>query len=211
MDVAKPPASDALARLASGIEAGVIGGLAMLGLLVSGSLLRGHVWWETLNLLGSTFYSSRALRTGPGMATIAGAALHFTLTGTIGGLFGLTCGTIRERRHLVPLGMLAGIVWYYAADDVLWQRVNPLVPLYMGSRYGLQPVALLSHVVFGACLGSMGRAGRVGRIERSESTEHAEPIEPTGQSHERDVSVSSDNSSEAVNNASDAVNNSSDA
>jgi hypothetical protein len=170
MDVAKPPASDALARLASGIEAGVIGGLAMLGLLVSGSLLRGHVWWETFNLLGSTFYGTRAFR-GPGMATIAGAALHFTITGTVGGLFGLGCGAIRERRHLVPLGMMAGILWYYLADAFFWQRVNPLIP-----RYAFPPVALLSHAVFGACLGFMGRRAA------------------TGQSQNLDVSVSPDNS-----------------
>ncbi len=156
MDVAKPPASGALARLASGIEAGVIGGLAMLGLLVSGSLLRGHVWWETLNLLGSTFYGSRAFRFGPGMATISGAALHFTIAGVVGGLFGLTCGAVRERRHLVPLGMMAGLLWYYLADALFWQHVNPLVP-----RYAYQPVALFSHAVFGACLGCMGRIGRV--------------------------------------------------
>jgi hypothetical protein len=174
MDVAKPPASDALARLASGIEAGVIGGLAMLGLLVSGSLLRGHVWWETFNLLGSTFYGSRAFRSGPGMATIAGAALHFTITGTVGGVFGLTSRAVRERRHLVPLGMMAGILWYYLADALFWRRVNPLVP-----RYAFQPVALLSHAVFGACLGFMGRMGA------------------TGQSQNLDVSVPHDNSDAA--------------
>lgn len=171
MDVAKPPASDALARLASGIEAGVIGGLAMLGLLVSGSLLRGHVWWETLNVLGSTFYGSRAFRLGPSIATVAGAALHFTITGTVGGLFGLSCGSIRERRRLVPLGMMAGILWYYLADAFFWPRVNPLIP-----RYAFPPVALLSHAVFGACLGFMGRMGG------------------TSQSQNLDVSVSPDNS-----------------
>lgn len=188
MDVAKPPASDALARLASGIEAGVIGGLAMLGLLVSGSLLRGHVWWEIPNLLGSTFYGSRAFRLGLGMATISGAALHFTITGTVGALFGLTSGAIRERRHLVPLGMLAGVVWYYLADAVVWPYLNPLVPVYMGSRYGFPFVALLSNVVFGACLGSMERMrGRTGR--RAESMERVSP------SQELDVSVSPENSS----------------
>jgi hypothetical protein len=188
MDVAKPPVSDALARLASGIEAGIIGGLAMLGLLVSGSLLRGHVWWEILNLLGSTFYGSRAFRSGPGMATIAGAALHFAITGTMGALFGLTCGVVRERRQLVPLGMLAGVVWYYLADALFWQRVNPLVPLYMSSRYGFQFVALLSHVVFGACLGSMGRAGPAG---------HLGPIAQADESQSLDASVSPDNSDAA--------------
>jgi hypothetical protein len=94
------------------------------------------------------------------MATIAGAALHFTITGTIGGLFGLMCGATRERRRLVPLGMAAGIFWYYLADAFFWQRINPLVHQYMVLRYAYPPVGLLSHAVFGACLGWMGRVGR---------------------------------------------------
>lgn len=148
----KPQTGDALARLMSGIEAGVIGGLAMLGMMVSGSLLRGHVWWEVPNLLGSTFYGSRAFRSGASLPTLSGTALHFVITGTIGGIFGLACGGIRERRRLLLLGMLAGVVWFYLADAVFWRRVNPMVPLYSP-----QPVTLISHALFGACLGYMGQ------------------------------------------------------
>ncbi len=152
MGEVKPQAGDALARLTSGIEAGVIGGLAMLAMLVSGSFLRGHAWWEVPNLLGSTFYGSRAFRSGPSMATVGGTALHFVITGTIGGMFGLACGSIRERRRLILLGMLAGVVWYYLGDAVFWRRVNPRVP-----AYSWQPVTLLAHAIFGACLGYMGQ------------------------------------------------------
>ena len=137
----------------SGIEAGIIGGIAMLGVMVSGSLLRGHVWWEIPNLLGSTFYGSRAFRSGgASLPTLSGTALHFVITGTIGGLFGLTCGGIRQRRRLLLLGMLAGVVWFYLADAVFWRKVNPMVPLYSP-----RVVTLLSHALFGACLGYMGR------------------------------------------------------
>jgi len=59
-------------RLLSGIEAGVIGGMAMLTLLVFTSLWRGEPWWMPSNLLGSTFYGARALSGGPGRATLAG-------------------------------------------------------------------------------------------------------------------------------------------
>ena len=62
----------AVPRLLSGIEAGVIGGIAMLALLVSGSLWRGDPWWMPSNLLGSTFYGARALSAGPDRATLAG-------------------------------------------------------------------------------------------------------------------------------------------
>jgi hypothetical protein len=124
----------------------------MLLLLVSGSLLRGHAWIEIPNLLGSTFYGSRAFRQGLGMATLSGTALHFTITGIVGGLFGLLCGKVHERRRLLLLGLLAGVVWYYLADAIFWARVNPLVPLYSP-----QPSTLLAHALFGACLGFMGR------------------------------------------------------
>lgn len=134
----------------------MIGGLAMLALLVSGSLFRGHVWWEVPNLLGSTFYGARAFRSGASMATVSGAALHVVITGTIGALFGLASGSVRQRRNLVLWGMLAGVVWYYLGEAVFWPKVNPMVPLYSP-----QPASWLAHAVFGACLGSMGRKPKV--------------------------------------------------
>jgi hypothetical protein len=152
MDGSRPHTGDVLVRLTRGLEAGVIGGIAMLAMLVSGSLLRGRVWWEVPNLLGTTFYGTRAFRSGVGMATVSGTALHMVITGTIGGLFGLACGWIVERRRLVLMGVLAGIVWYYLGDATFWNRVNPMVPLY--SPPG---VTLLAHMLFGACLGYMGQ------------------------------------------------------
>lgn len=147
--------SPRLRYLLSGIEAGIVGGLAMMGLLVASSLLRRHVWWETPNLLGSTFYGTRAFRSGPGMATLAGTALHLVITGSVGAVFGFVCGGLNgsgPRRHLVLLGVLTGVVWYYLGDAVFWKRVNPLVPLY-----SQQAAAILSHALYGACLGYMGQ------------------------------------------------------
>ena len=138
--------------LLNGLEAGVIGGLAMLALLVSGSLWRGGPWWMPSNLLGATFYGAPALSIGPGRATLAGCALHIFITGLIGALFGLFCGRIQRRHRLVLLGTLAGLIWHGLADSMLWPRMNPLVPLYSA-----QPATLLSHALFGACLGYMAR------------------------------------------------------
>ena len=59
MGVSKPRAEVVLARLANGLEAGIVGGLAMLVLLIAGSILRGEWWWAPANLLGSTFYGTR--------------------------------------------------------------------------------------------------------------------------------------------------------
>jgi hypothetical protein len=130
----------------------VVGGLAMLSVLVSLSLLRGRVWWEIPNLLGSTFYGLRAFRSGVGMATLAGVALHLVITGTVGVAFGLSCGAMAGRSRLVLVGLAAGLTWYYLANALLWSQINPLVPLYT-----FAPGGLVSHGVFGACLGWMGQ------------------------------------------------------
>jgi len=154
-------------RLLSGIEAGVVGGIAMLVTLVAGSLTRGDPWWTTPNLLGTTFYGMRAFRGAPNQATLAGGAFHLVIAGSVGAAFGLICGGIEPRRRLLLVGTLAGIVWYGLADAVFWRQVNPLVPLYSA-----QPATLLSHALFGACLGAMGgpMAGK--------AAEEPPPLEP---------------------------------
>ena len=64
MGFPKSHASQTWSRMASGIEAGIVGGAAMLGMLISESLWSGHVWWEVPNLLGSTFYGTRVAADG---------------------------------------------------------------------------------------------------------------------------------------------------
>jgi hypothetical protein len=155
MGSSKPHAAEAWARLASGIEAGIVGGLAMLGILLSDSLWDGHVWWEVPNLLGSTFYGPRAFRSGPGMATLSGLAFHLVITGTLGGLFGLAFGGIQQRGRLILLGLLVSAGWYNLANVAFWPKVNPWV-LVASPR----PATLVSHVLLGACLGFMGQRHR---------------------------------------------------
>ena len=155
MELLKPHGGEVWTRLASGIEAGVVGGLAMLALMVSESLWEGHVWWEVPNLLGSTFYGPRAFRTGASLATVSGIALHFVITGTLGGLFGLIFGGIHARGRLILLGILGAIGWYNFANATLWPRINPWVPVASP-----RPATVLSHVLLGACLGYMGKRQR---------------------------------------------------
>jgi len=93
--------SRVLLRLLSGIEAGVVGGIAMLVTLVAGSLTRGDPWWTTPNLLGTTFYGMRAFRGAPNQATLAGGAFHLVIAGSVGAAFGLICGGIEPRRRLL--------------------------------------------------------------------------------------------------------------
>ena len=125
----------------------------MLGLLAAASMWSRHVWWEIPNLLGSTFYHTRAFYSGPGRVTLAGGALQLTISGVIGGTFGAICGNVRSRHRLMLLGTLTGVGWFYLANAVLWPRVNPMIPLYWP-----EPAGVLSHVLFGACLGYGGTA-----------------------------------------------------
>lgn len=168
MESSKPRGGEAWARLASGIEAGIVGGLAMLGLLVSESLWYGHVWWELPNLLGSTFYGPRAFRAGLGLVTLSGLALHFVLTGTLGGLFGLACGGIHQRGRLILLGMFASLGWYNLANATFWPKVNPWVP-----AASPRPATAVSHVLLGACLGYMGH-----RQQKTGLSTLAPPVPP---------------------------------
>jgi hypothetical protein len=140
-----------LKRMMHGIEGGVVGGLAMLALLAVASMWHRRVWWEVPNLLGSTFYHSRAFYSGPGRATLAGGALQLTISGLVGAVFGLTFGDVRSRHRLILLGTLTGLGWFYLANAVVWPRINPLIPLYWP-----EPAAVLSHVLFGASLGYVG-------------------------------------------------------
>src|SRR5882724_12871145 len=85
----------------SGIEAGVIGGIAMLVLLAASSLWRDRGWWEIPNLLGSTFYGVRAFRPGIHRATVAGGALQLMICGSVGALFGMLFGRVQSRGRML--------------------------------------------------------------------------------------------------------------
>ena len=142
-------------RALGGVQAGVIGGIAMLAFLAAASMLRHHVWWETPNLIGSTFYGTRAFYGGPGRVTIAGGALHLVMSGVLGILFVSGFGGLRRRSTMMLLGVVAGLGWYYVAHLIVWPRMNPLVPVY-----SWPPAVLAGHLLFGMCLGAAPRQPR---------------------------------------------------
>jgi len=148
-------AEEAWTRLARGIEAGIVGGVVMLALLIGDSLLNGRYWWQFPNLLGSTFYGPRAFRYGAGMATLSGISLHFVITGTLGGIFGLVFAGSYRRGRMMLLGIAVSVSWYTLANALFWPRVNPWV-LAASPR----PATVISHVVLGACLGYVGKRGQ---------------------------------------------------
>ena len=137
-----------LLELLAGLETGIIGGLVMLAWFLLHSILRNEYWWAVPNLLATTFYGDRALRLGPGRATLSGAALHLATSGVLGAIFALVVSSWRQTYARVALlGLLAGLSWYYLSYGWLWKKLNPLIP-----AYGTVPPLLAAHLLFGLCL-----------------------------------------------------------
>jgi hypothetical protein len=125
-----------------GIQAGTLGGIAMLVWLSLMSPLIGQPWWLNMNLFASHFYTDGQVNSGFGMVTAVGAALQITAAGVVGALNGL----------LTPGGRLFGLAvaaaWYLLCYIFLWKRAAPLVLIH-----GSQPLLLVGYFVYGSAIG----------------------------------------------------------
>ena len=131
----------------SGLQTGVLGGLAMLVFVFVHSVLRGQHWWSYANLLGSAVYGASGLWRGFGRATFAGIAIQVLLTGILGVLFGVCFARTRGRMVSLVLGLSAGLMWFAATHWFLFKAIAPLVPVYAS-----QPATLLGHMILGLVL-----------------------------------------------------------
>jgi len=131
-----------------GIEAGVLGGLAMFAVLAAGAALESRSIWTVPNLLGSTLSGQLVLQRGFGWVTLSGLGLHFSVAGLIGLAFGLLVGSSGRRLRVTLLGMLTGLVWYYFSQALLWSKLGVFVGLYIPPR-----TLVLAHLVYGLVLG----------------------------------------------------------
>ena len=132
----------------AGLEAGVLGGLLMLGILTAHSALRTGSPWTPANLLASTFYGEDAFIPAFRATTLAGIALHLAITGMLGIVFGLAIRDSGNHLRVFLIGVICGVGWYYISYRLLWRPLNPLVPLYTAER----PM-LVGHLMLGAMLG----------------------------------------------------------
>lgn len=126
----------------------MLAGALMLAVLMANSVSQRHAWWMTPNVLGSTFYGGRALRAGAGLVTLSGVALHLLLSGLIGGLFAVACFRILKTRRLTLFAFFVTMLWYFLAYQLIWARINPLVPLY-----ATEPSTAVAHMVFAFTMG----------------------------------------------------------
>jgi hypothetical protein len=154
-----------------GLEAGVLGALAMLACLMVGSLWDHRSIWVVPNLFATTFYGSNAYRNQLVRTTWSGVALVIAVYGVLGMIWG--CVWRDERKTWLGLyGAILGLAVYLVFYDFMWKHANPLVVLYAPDRQ-LQ----LGHVVWGLILARAPRYSR--RIAQLE-------FEPVNQSREVD-------------------------
>jgi hypothetical protein len=143
MDVdRRKPAGKSFLDVIVGLEAGVLGGLAMLVWFAIVMPLLGQPWYLMLNLVGVRFYAQRHALLAPGLATCSGAAWIILSAGIVGSVNGL----------LTPGGRLFGLAvaasWYAISYLFVWKNLAPLI-----ISYAPQAVVLTGFLVYGSVIG----------------------------------------------------------
>jgi hypothetical protein len=123
-----------------GIEVGVLGGAAMLALMMLIAPLLGQSWWTYPNLFASHYYSRAVVRYAPGMVTLSGVGLQLFWAGIIGAIAGF----------LSPRGraaMTVAMFWFLACYFVIWRKYAPGL-----ATYGSGALLFASFLVYGSVL-----------------------------------------------------------
>ncbi len=151
----EPPPPRVVVRMLAGVETGILGALVMIGWFALDAMMERQYWWAMLNLWGSTVYHNRVFSMGLGMATLAGAAIHFFLHGLGGAAWGLVAG--RAKSFWMQLGgsFAAAAIWYVFLMTAVWPAIAPLV-----NRISPHPATWLAYVLFGATLSRCAQRAR---------------------------------------------------
>jgi hypothetical protein len=130
----------------AGIQAGVLGALALLACVMVGSLWDHRSIWVVPNLFATTFFGDNAYRNQFLRTSWTGVALLLVVYGALGMIWGLVW---RDKRKpwLSLYGAIAGIVVYFALYGYFWNHANPLVTLYAPDRQ-----LEVGHVLWGIVL-----------------------------------------------------------
>ncbi len=136
----------------AGLQAGIVGALSLLAWMGLSAAWQRRTFWTAANLMASTFFGPSAIRGGFSWPTVSGLALYVIIYGALGALFG---AAVRDRlplRSTVLAGIAFGMAWYYVSFHLLWNSVNPLVPLLYAER-----PTIFGHLIYGAVLGRVPR------------------------------------------------------
>jgi len=135
-------------NLLAGLEAGIIAALILLGWLALDSAWYRRSIWTAANIMATTFYGEAALGREFTSRTVAGLALYLILYGILGALFGLALAGRDASLRMTLIGVLVGLGWYYLSFAILWQNINPLIPLYTH-----RGPMVAGHALYGGLLG----------------------------------------------------------
>lgn len=135
-------------RLAAGIEAGVLGGVAMIASVAAVSALSRQSIWTAPNLFASLLYGRAALGHDFHSTTMSGLALELFTAGLLGLAFSVYAGGSRSRFRVFLLATLTALIWYYLSQTLLWRKLGLAALMYAAPK-----TMLFGHICFGLVLG----------------------------------------------------------
>jgi uncharacterized membrane protein YagU involved in acid resistance len=146
LTTARRAGRDVTAVVESGIAAGLIGGLAMLGFIIARAVIGGIGWWAPLQTIGAAIDGPEALYGGP-RAIAGGLFLHFA--------FSIAWGLVYAalvRRSLTPgVSLFVGVVFGAGVWFVMTFVVIPAINPMLREQASADPLMFfLAYLVYGA-------------------------------------------------------------
>jgi hypothetical protein len=159
-----------LRHVLAGLEAGILGSLALCGWLMLSALFLRRPVWSAPNLFGTLFYGPHAYTGQFQRSSVAGLALILLLYGLLGAVWGVIW---QEKSHpfLRLLGAGAGLAVYALFFNVVWPHTNPLIALYAPSRQ-----MQVAHLLWGVVLAASPRFARNIALLSGESIAEPETV-----------------------------------
>ena len=117
----------------AGLQAGIVGALAMVVWLAVAAASSRRSFWMIPNLYATTFYGARVYVNQYTRGSLSGLAVMLVICGVAGMVWGVTWRD-QQRPFMGLFGALSGLVVYYILFDVILHYTSPLVPLYAPER-----------------------------------------------------------------------------
>ncbi len=138
----------AISAWLAGLQAGMLGVLAMLAWLGISAEWHNRSFWSAENLMASAFWGSDAVRSGFGFGSVAGLALYLLIYSLLGAMLALVVRDRLRPLRVLLVGILFGLAWYYLSFHLIYERALPLVALLHVERQ-----TVLGHLLYGAFVG----------------------------------------------------------
>jgi hypothetical protein len=163
-----PAPRPSLRHALAGLEAGILGAILMLAVVMLGASLNGRSIWVFPNLLATIFQGSGVYRNEYLNVSWAGVAVVLAIYGGLGAIWGLVW---REQRKpgLMAFGAIVGLAVYYLFFRLIWPHWAPVISLYAPDRQ-----LELGHILWGVALARSPKFAR--QIAEQTANQTAEPV-----------------------------------